>query len=73
MPRPYTYAGKHTAQNERCGIYGKRDLFSKQIKYFFDGKELNNLNLVSIIENWFRFSEFSKILEQEDNIFRTRR
>lgn len=47
---------------------GKRDLFSKQIKYFLDGKELNNLNLVSIIENWFRFSEFSKILEQEDNI-----
>lgn len=22
MPRPYTYAGKHPAQNERFGIYG---------------------------------------------------
>ena len=22
MPGPYTYVGKHTAQNERFGIYG---------------------------------------------------
>ena len=22
LSRPYTYIGKHTAQNERCGIYG---------------------------------------------------
>lgn len=22
MPRPYTYAGEHPAQNERFGVYG---------------------------------------------------
>ncbi len=27
MPRPYTYVGKHTTQNERCGIYG---IFERQ-------------------------------------------
>ena len=31
MPRPYTYVGKHTAQNERCGIYG-----------IFEGEEQSN-------------------------------
>ena len=27
MSRPYTYVGRHTAQNERCGIYG---IFERQ-------------------------------------------
>ena len=32
MPRPYTYVGKHPAQNERFGIYG----LSQRKKRTFD-------------------------------------
>lgn len=47
---------------------GKLNIFSEQIKYILDGKELNNLNLIDVITSWFIYSEFSNILNEEDKV-----
>ena len=39
MPRPYTYAGKYPAQNERFGFYG---LYQRQ-KRTFDFSKVGNM------------------------------
>ena len=39
MPRPYTYAGKYPAQNERFGIYG----LSQRKKRTFDFSKVGNM------------------------------